>query len=94
MKAYAGVDVAYLSSFQRIGYYSQVAAFDLNNPDVTSAYTSALHFFTGFQIDEFKFFLRVENLNYFWSDRNLQQVRGYPIPSTQFRLGITWDFFN
>ena len=94
MKAYTGVDVAYLSSFQRIGYYSQVAAFDLNNPDVTSEYTSALHFFTGFQIDEFKFFLRVENLNYFWSDRNLQQVRGYPIPSAQFRLGITWDFFN
>ncbi len=94
MKAYTGVDVAYLSSFQRLGYYSQIAVFDINNPDVSAAYTSSLHFFTGFQIDEFKFFLRVENLNYFWSDRNLQQVKGYPIPSTQFRLGITWDFFN
>ncbi len=94
MRAYVGFDIAYLSSYQRLGYYSQIATFDMNNPDAIAVNASSLHFFTGFQIDEFKFYLRLENLNYFWADRNLQTARGYPIPPEQFRLGITWDFFN
>ena len=53
-----------------------------------------LDFFTGIQIDEFRFYFKFENIDYFWNKQtNLQQI-GYPISPTIIRLGFTWDFFN
>jgi hypothetical protein len=53
-----------------------------------------LHVFGGIQIEEFKFFVRVENIGRNWNDTTSAFYKGYPITSTQFRVGITWDFFN
>jgi hypothetical protein len=50
--------------------------------------------FGGFELNAFKFFVRAENLGYFWNNRMLKVVSGYPIPPLQIRLGITWDFWN
>jgi hypothetical protein len=57
------------------------------------AYTN-LHWFGGFQIDEFRFFVRAENIGGFWTDKNNEVQNGYPIGGLQLRVGITWDFFN
>jgi hypothetical protein len=94
MIAYIGVDLAAFSSFSRIGYSSLTSTFQ---PQMLSASTKGwtnAHFFTGFQIDEFKFYIRMENLGYFWNDHNMETFIGYPLTATQLRLGITWDFFN
>lgn len=94
MIAYTGFDFSALSAFRRVGFQSNIGAFDLTTIKPSTAGYMNLHFFGGFQIEEFKFFLRVENLNHFWIDRKTEVLQSFPIASTQFRLGITWDFFN
>lgn len=94
LKAYAGVDFALISSYQRIGFSSTTSTFDLSYLSPVMRGYNNLHFFTGFQIDEFKFFVRIENLGSLWNDRNTLQQISYPLASMQFRVGITWDFFN
>jgi hypothetical protein len=53
-----------------------------------------LHAFATFGIEEFRFYVRYENIGYFWSDRRTNEQFGFPISSTRLRVGLTWDFFN
>jgi hypothetical protein len=94
LKAYTGVDFSVVSSYQRIGFSSNTSVFQFDNITKSDLGFSNLHFFAGFQIDEFKFYVRFENIGYFWNDRNIEIMKNYPIASTQLRVGITWDFFN
>ena len=94
LKAYTGVDLSYVSAYQRIGFSSNTSVFQLDNLTTSDLGYSNLHFFAGFQIDEFKFYVRFENIGYFWNDHNIAVMKNYPIASTQLRVGITWDFFN
>jgi len=92
--AYAGVDVIWNSEY---GLLDLVPAMGTYTIDPTLPLQSAyfnLHAFAGFQIDEFRFYLRFENIGYFWNDRLIQVVNGYTLPSGILRLGLTWDFFN
>ncbi len=92
--AYTGVDFSLVSSYQRVGFSSNTSVFQLDNLTTNDSGYSNLHFFAGFQIDEFKFYVRFENIGYFWNDHNIELMKSYPISSTQLRIGITWDFFN
>jgi hypothetical protein len=94
LKAYAGVDFALVSAYQRMGFSSAISSFDVTQLSTELTGYTNLHFFTGFHIDEFKFLVRMENLGYLWNDHNTLQQISYPITSMQFRIGITWDFFN
>lgn len=94
MIGYAGVELSAFSAFSRIGFNAVNSTLGFNEITASQNGWSNLHLFTGFQIEEFKFYLRVENLGYFWNEPNSEIMNGYPIPSTQFRLGLTWDFFN
>jgi hypothetical protein len=94
LKAYTGVDLSYVSAYQRVGFSSNTSVFQLDNLTTIDLGYSNLHFFAGFQIDEFKFYVRFENIGYFWNDHNIAVMKNYPIASTQLRVGLTWDFFN
>ncbi len=94
MESYLGFEWLICSSYQRIGYTPIVSAFDfVNFSAVQTGYTNA-HLFAGFQIDEFRFFLRLENLGYFWNKPQINLLSAYPIVPLQFKVGLTWDFFN
>jgi hypothetical protein len=94
LQAYIGVDASYASQFSAIQFNSLSGTYEFwNSQDINKGYAN-LHFFTGFQIDEFKFYVRFENIGYFWNQHSMPVLRNYPIPGTQFRLGLTWDFFN
>lgn len=94
MQLYSGVDFAFVSKYERIGFVTNVLSWDISNSyGFGPAYTD-LHWFGGFQIDEFRFFVRAENIGSFWTDRNIEVQNGYPIGGLQIRVGITWDFFN
>ena len=94
MIAYGGLDLCAYSSFSLIGMNAINSTFRLDGPgNFNNGWTNA-HLFGGFQIEEFKFYVRIENLGYFWNDPNLELMNRFPIPSTSFRLGLTWDFFN
>jgi len=93
MISYTGIEMGYLSPFNSIGYLPQlgVLTFAPTGKEVPEQFL--LHYYAGFQIDEFKFFIRLENIHSFWSNRTLQQMSGYPVTPLQIKLGITWDFF-
>ena len=71
-----------------------MGVFDLNNIGGRNKGYFDLRIFTGFKLDSFKFFVRAENLNFLWTDKETQVISGFPIPSVQIRMGLTWDFWN
>lgn len=92
--AYLGADLLWQSGFGLLDLIPNVGVYSFDvNTDVQKGYLN-LHVFGGLQIDEFRFYLRFENIGYFWSDREIQVLKGYTIPSGILRLGLTWDFFN
>lgn len=66
--------------------------FDSNNRSGGQVFT--LHSTFTLHIEEFKFFIRAENLQAFWTDRNIEIAQNYYRPTFLLRLGICWDFFN
>jgi hypothetical protein len=92
--AYIGADVIWQSEYGLLDLVPAMGAYVLSSSlPLQGAYLN-LHAFAGFQIDEFRFYLRFENIGYFWNDRQIQVVNGYTLPSGVLRLGLTWDFFN
>ncbi len=53
-----------------------------------------LHAFLGFKLDEFRFYVRYENIGYFWNDQTTYVMDNYPLAGQRLRVGITWDFYN
>ena len=94
MRAYAGVDFSLLSNYQRLAYLDNLGAFNFQSPTEKLSGYNNLHAFFGFQIDEFKFYFRFENIGILWNDRATTVAQRFSLPSQQFRLGVTWDFFN
>lgn len=89
-----GVDVRYQAGYRLLDYQSNIDLFVLPNQQLKHQPVLELSFFTGFKIDVFRFYFKVENLDYFWNSKtNLQQI-GFPTNPSVIRLGLTWDFFN
>lgn len=94
LEAMVGVEQDYISAYRRRVYTTNA---DLFNWLATSGEVPAmvnLHAFLNFGIDEFRFYFRFENIGYFWNDRTIQLIEGYPLTGTRLRVGLTWDFFN
>jgi len=94
MTAYAGFDLSAVSRYSRLGFYSNIGAFAFDNLGVEADGWLNAHVFAGFKLDVFKFFVRMENLAYFWNDKSIPLLNSFPIPTNQLRVGLTWDFFN
>jgi hypothetical protein len=77
-----------------LNYDVSLDLYRLPNSSIEHEAMFELDFFTAIQIDEFRFYFKFENIDYFWNKQtNLQQI-GYPISPNLIRLGFTWDFFN
>lgn len=94
MLAFVGVDFNYFSKVNLMSFLPVMDTYLYQNTGLTLPYKMNLHLFGGFQIDEFRFFVRYENLNAIWEDPSLELMKAYPIPAGQLNVGITWDFFN
>lgn len=93
--AQIGLEGSFRSDYDLLAYSPLVDAFMVTNtPLGVSPQQFNLHVFGGFEISQFRFFFRVENIGYVWNDQKSLIVSGYPIPAMNIRLGITWDFFN
>ena len=60
---------------------------------VNAAYLNA-QFNVALEVKTFRFFVNVANLGSYWNAAQLSTVQGYPLPTMQIRLGLTWDFWN
>jgi hypothetical protein len=94
LEALAGVDFSYLTSFKTRAFIPTMDTYDWYATTGSYTPTTNLHAFVSFGIAEFRFFIRYENIGYFWSDKTNQEVSSYPVAGTRMRIGITWDFFN
>jgi hypothetical protein len=89
-----GVDFSYSTAFKLKSYIPNIDYYNWFDSTATTSPISNLHAFLSFGIDEFRFYLRYENIGYFWNDRTTQILDQYPLAGTRLRVGITWDFFN
>lgn len=96
LKGMLGFDFIALSSYKSLTYIPQMGIFDFNilSQEKANSGTMNAGIFTGFEVDKFRFYLRWDNLAYLWANRMQSFVIGSPLPSTQIKLGITWDFWN
>ena len=96
LKGMLGFDFIALSRYKSLTYIPQMGIFDFNilSQEKANSGTMNAGVFTGFEVDKFRFYLRWDNLAYLWANRMQSFVIGSPLPSTQIKLGITWDFWN
>lgn len=87
-----GVEASYHTGYNILETIPLMDIYRLTNTP-TEAMVN-LHVFGGFEIQRFRFFFRVENLGYFWTESTNRVAVNYPIPAMQIRVGITWDFLN
>ena len=94
MEAIVGGDVAFLSSYKTLNYNPTMDLFYFNNGNEKFKDYTSFSVFFGFEISEFRFYARLENISYSFTDKKNQSVIGYPVQPNFVRLGIVWDFFN
>jgi hypothetical protein len=92
-----GADVRYQGPYKLLTYDPTLDLYRL--PQSGAAITQyqqmfELDMFMGFQIAEFRFYFRFENIDYFWNDQTNRTLTAYPITPNVIRIGLTWDFFN
>jgi hypothetical protein len=93
MIAYLGSEMVWFSASNTISFVPSLDTYIFSGNTASTGMFN-LHAFGGFQIDEFRFFVRFENIGYLWTSSSLELLENYPIPSSQLRVGLTWDFFN
>lgn len=89
-----GVDVGYETGYQFMAYN---CVLDILQPVQTTVNTEALiqlNAFMALSFDDFRFFVKGENLSYLFQDPKTRIDVDYPIMPLLIRLGVTWDFFN
>jgi hypothetical protein len=90
--AQIGVETSYHSGYNLI---EMIPLMDIYRLSAFSAEPMVnLHVFGGFEIHRFRFFFRVENMGYFWTESTNRIAIDRLIPAMQIRVGVTWDFFN
>ncbi len=89
-----GVDLGYDSDYQFMEYNGVLGVY---SPVQTAENVPGLvriNAFTAIAIDQFRLFVRAENIDYFINDRGAKMGNNYPLMPFILRAGITWDFFN
>ncbi len=92
--SFIGIEPQWVGAFGRMSFLPLLDVFLFNQLTEKQQGFVDLSFYAGFEVKGFRFFARAENIGYFWNNRMIQTVKGYPISPLQIRLGITWDFWN
>lgn len=89
-----GVDVGYVTGYQFMQYNTLLSVVQPVQTAEKTPSLMRLNAFAALSIDEFRFFVRAEHLDYFINDQTARIDTNYPIMPFIIRIGITWDFFN
>lgn len=91
----AGIDLAYQSSRKLLDYVNALDVFVLSaSGQQTNPKLYKIDFFTAFQIETFRFYIKAENLDYIWNKSDSFVAVNIPVTPFYLRAGLTWDFFN
>lgn len=89
-----GADVGYDLGYNFLTYNGVLGTYA---PMVVTESTPSLvrlNAFTAISIDQFRLFVRAENIDYFINDQTARIDEQIPLMPFLIRIGITWDFFN
>lgn len=89
-----GIEARYISSYGLVSYQPNVDVYILPSVMERNEAQFKLDFYTGFQIDDFRLYIKAENMDYLWSSKVNQQQLKYSVLPMVIRIGLTWDFFN
>lgn len=89
-----GVDVGYETSYNHMMYNGVLDLYELALIPEQTKDLLKLNAFLALSIDEFRFFVRAENLSSLFQDAKIRIDYNYPMMPFLLRVGITWDFFN
>lgn len=89
-----GVDLSYRSSISSMSYIPSLDVFDYSANSALAPSRENLHVFANFGVKDFSFYIRAENLAYFWKSESILEMKGYPITPWRLKVGLTWEFFN
>lgn len=89
-----GVDVGYVAGYQFMQYNTLLSVVQPVQTAEKTPNLMRLNAFAALSIDEFRFFVRAEHLDYFINDQTARIDTNYPIMPFIIRIGVTWDFFN
>lgn len=89
-----GVDLGYQTGYNYMEYNGVLGLMEIPTTPVKTDALLRLNAFVALSIDEFRFFVKAENLSSLINDPKTRIDVDYPIMPLLIRLGITWDFFN
>jgi hypothetical protein len=89
-----GVDVNYKSTYQLMTFDDRISLYQMNFKNGYYLDYVNLDAFVSMQLDEFRLYFKMENLDSFWTNPKNNIAVNYPIVPTIMRIGLTWDFFN
>jgi len=79
--------LVYLPYIESLDWASAQTGF-LNQAHLNAQFNAAI------EVKTFRFFVNVANIGSYWTSPNISMIQGYPFPTLQLRLGLTWDFWN
>ncbi|MDB2697639.1 putative porin [Crocinitomicaceae bacterium] len=89
-----GADVGYDTEYNHFTYNNLTGTLDPNSSVFITPSMMRVNMFTAFQISQFRFFIRAENVDYFWNPETYRIDPNFPIMPFFIRVGLSWDFFN
>jgi hypothetical protein len=89
-----GADLGYDLGHNYMRYNTLLNVMEPTGTDFFTPDLIRINVFTALEIDQFRFFLRAENIDYFINTQAARVDAGYTITPFLIRLGISWDFFN
>ena len=89
----AGVDVRYLSAFDRQGYSPVILNF-YNADGANSSSMFTYDAFISYKIRLLRGFVRVDNINNIYDKKAQYQIDRYPIDKFAIKFGFDWIFNN
>ena len=96
LKSIIGLDGNLVSSHKRLIVDPMMGSINFNELSIQQSeagyYTVGA--FANFNVNQFRFFFRMDNITYYWMKKNIAILKGYYYPLPQFKIGITWDFWN
>lgn len=88
------IDPQVNSTYKLLGYNINLDNYFFNPTNRTAGLPYSVHSTFSLGIEEFRFFIRGENIHTFWTKGSTEVLQNYYSSPFVLRLGLSWDFFN
>jgi hypothetical protein len=89
-----GADLGYDSGYSFLNYNGVLGVMSPFSGTLDATALVRINAFAALSVDEFRFFVRAENIDYFINDPISRVGESVPLMPFLIRIGLTWDFFN